>query len=128
MVDQREDMRGFAGRPGDQTVAMAMLQHQRRKDMAVAGRQTMNIVAVKAFTLQALIEELFVLIEVAAVGGVHDFKFAHGVRKTCGFQLFLHIGFAPRDQGAAQPGTLICNGGAQHTGIIACLLYTSRCV
>ena len=75
--------------------------------------------AIKPVALQALVEKILVLIEMARVGRVHDLQLAHRVAKARDFQLFLHIRITPHDQRFAKPSALIGHGGAQHAGIVA---------
>ena len=119
VVDLIQNMRGFAGGTGDQTIAMPMRQHQRREDVPVTAHQTVDVLTVEALALQAVEQEILVGVEMLGVGGIDHLQFAHRIAKAGGLQLGLHIIGTANDQRLAKAGPLIGNGSAQHTGIVA---------
>ena len=74
---------------------------------------------VKTLTLQAVIQELDIGIEVTGVLGVHHINLAHCVTQTGGFKFLLHVVFTTDNQRLAKARTLIGDRCAQHAGIVA---------
>ena len=62
MVDQAQNMRGFSRGPCDQTIPVPMCKHQSREHMTIPRGQTMDVMPIKAFTLQAVIKKIFISI------------------------------------------------------------------
>ena len=98
---------------------MPMRQHQRREHVTVARGQTVDVVAVVTFALQAVVQVFLVRIQMASVGGVDDLKLAHGIAKTCALKAFFDVAFTANDQCLAIPRALIVYGGAQNADIVA---------
>ena len=119
VVDQFQDIGRFPRRPGDQTIAMAMRQHERGKNMAVAAGQPVDVVPVEPFALQTVVKIIAVLLQVWGIGRVDDFQFGHGIGHACGSQLGLDILLATDDQCLAHARPLILHGRAQDTQIVA---------
>jgi hypothetical protein len=65
-------MRRFARNPGNQPVTVAVLQHQRGKHVPIPRGKAMHIMAIKPVALQALVEKILVLIEMARIGRYID--------------------------------------------------------
>ena len=119
VVDQFQHMRGLARHARNQPVAVPMRQHQRRKNVTVAGGKLVDILTVEALTLKPPIQQIAVGIEVPGIRSIDDFQFAHRIAKADGFQLFLHILIAADDQRLALPRTLPGHRRAQDPRIVA---------
>ena len=84
VVDQFQHMCGFAGRACDHAVRVSMGQHQCREYVAVAGGHAVNVLAIKPFAVQAVVEERFVGFQMFSLSGVDDFKLVKRITQTFG--------------------------------------------
>ena len=61
-----------------------MRQHQCRKDVAVAGSEAVNVLRVKALSLQALVKKLLICLQMLGVRGVHHFDLCSRITEAFG--------------------------------------------
>jgi hypothetical protein len=127
VVDEVEHMGRLARGPGHQRVAVAVGEHQRPEDVAVAGGEAVDVVHVEAAALEAAVEEVLVGVEMGGVGGIHHLELAHGIGEALGGELVGHVRFAADDERLAEAIALVGDGGAQDAGsspsakiIVAC--------
>ena len=118
VVDEAEHIGGLAGRAGDEAIAMTMSEHESREHVTVTRSEAVHIVAVEAFALEAVVEEILVGVQVAGGGRVHDFQLVHCIPKAFGFEFLFHISIAAYNDGLTQTRTLVLHSGAQHAGIV----------
>ncbi|MPL61035.1 hypothetical protein SDC9_06602 [bioreactor metagenome] len=119
LVDQLHHMAGLARRAGHHAVAMAMRQHQRSEDVAVAVGQLVRILAVHALALQPGVEEVLVGLDMLRIGRVHHGQLAIGIAEPRRVELLAHVALAADDQRPAHAVALIGHRGAQHARIVA---------
>ncbi len=118
VIDLFQHMRGFPGGPSHQTVAMPMREHQRRKHMPVTSHQTVDILAIKTLTVQAVIKEFLIGIKVVRIGRVDHFQFAHRIAQTGLFELGFDILLTANHQRLAKARALIGHSRPQHARVI----------
>ena len=119
VVNRFEDVCRFTGRTSDEAVTVTMSQHQCAEHMAVAGCETVDIAAVKAFALKALIQKLFVLLEVLRVARIDDFNLVNRIGQALLRQQISNFLFTTDDKSLAHAAALILNRCTENAWIIA---------